>query len=231
MLNEFIDFLRFEKKYGLNIVVKDLFLINKLYLQSFYIKKILDYAKENKLRFTFFVTAKNLEKKKEIINRMLNEGHEIGSHGYNHILLNKRGYKEVYNEFKKADYEFKKYRIHVNGFRSPFLSENNCVIEIAKQFGFKYVSNQLGGKKFKYKNQIIEVPILEPYDWQGLIVKNMMIEDIIQAWKKQKGTCLLHSYLIEKYLGQLGEFLGQNKDLRIYSNLVKNKNCVSIDVY
>lgn len=231
MLNEFIDFLRFEKEYGLKIVIKDIFLINKLYLKKVYVKKILDFADKNKLKFTFFITAKNLEKKKDIINRMLNEGHEISSHGYNHILLDRRPYMEIYKEFKKADYEFKKYGIEVKGFRPPFLSVNKDVIAIAKHFGFEYISAKVGGKKFRYKNKIIEVPIIKPYDWQGLVVKKLTMNELTQIWKKQKGTYLLHPYIIEKYLDQLENFFGKNKDLRIYPNLSKDKNCVSIDLY
>jgi len=231
MLSEFIDFLRFEKRYGLNVVTKDLFLINKLYLQNFYVKKLLDYAGENRLKFTFFITAKNLKKKERIINRILNEGHEIGSHGYNHILLGRRSYKEVYNEFEKADYEFRKYGISVNGFRSPFLSWNKHVIEIAKKFGFKYVSNQLGGKRFKHKNQIIEMPIIKPYDWQGLVVERLTINELMKTWGKQKGVYLLHPYIVTKHLSQLENIFGKNKDWRIYSNLLKDKNCVSVDLY
>lgn len=192
---------------------------------------MLDFADKNDLKFTFFITAKNLKKKKNIIKRILNDGHEIGSHGYNHILLSRLPYTEIYEEFKKADYEFMKCGIDVKGFRPPFLSVNKDVIDIAKYFGFKYVSTQIGGKKFKYKNKIIEVPIIKPYDWQGLVVKKLTINELIQIWKQQKGTCLLHPYIIKKHLNQLESFFGQNKDLRVYSNLSKDKNCVSIDLY
>ena len=98
MLNEFIDFLRHSKKYGLKIMIRDLININKLYLQSSYIKTILDFARENKLKFTFFITAKNIKKRRKLVEQVIKEGHEIGSHGYNHILLGNKNYNEIYKE-------------------------------------------------------------------------------------------------------------------------------------
>ena len=69
MLNEFIDFLKHSKKYGVKIMIRDLININRLYLQSNYIKTILNFARENKLKFTFFITAKNLKKRRKLIVR------------------------------------------------------------------------------------------------------------------------------------------------------------------
>lgn len=45
---------------------------------------ILDILKENKVKATFFVTGVNIEKNIPILERIYNEGHEIGNHTFTH---------------------------------------------------------------------------------------------------------------------------------------------------
>ena len=136
MIEEFIDFVRYEKGYGWNVVFRDLINLNQLHKTQFHIDRILEFAEKHKMKFTFFMTAKNLEKNKTILNKILNKGHEVGSHGYNHVLLVSKSKKRILNEFKKADAMFRRFGITPKGFRPPFLSMNKSVIEIAKRFNF-----------------------------------------------------------------------------------------------
>jgi peptidoglycan-N-acetylglucosamine deacetylase len=46
---------------------------------------ILDILKEAGFKATFFVLGRNAEKHPELIQRMLDEGHELGEHGYAHV--------------------------------------------------------------------------------------------------------------------------------------------------
>lgn len=46
--------------------------------------KILDILKENDIKATFFLVGKITEEKKEIVQRIIDEGHTIGIHSYSH---------------------------------------------------------------------------------------------------------------------------------------------------
>ena len=45
---------------------------------------ILDHAKDKQMHFTFFVLGTRVRRNQELVVRMAEEGHEIGSHGYDH---------------------------------------------------------------------------------------------------------------------------------------------------
>ena len=232
MINEFIDFLRFESGFGTKVLLKDLFNINKLYRQEHYIRRLIDFSAEGGFKFTFFFSAKNMSKRKKIVDIILDGGHEIASHGYNHILLGERDYDEIINEFDLANDVFGSHGIKVVGFRPPFLSLNPMVIKVAGEYNIKYISSRLGGKKRFYDNGILEVPIINPYDWKGLIVDNLDINKLINLWAETKNgsTYLFHPWIISKYFNEIKPLLGENTDYRIKSNIEKNIS-VSFDVY
>jgi peptidoglycan-N-acetylglucosamine deacetylase len=52
-----------------------------------YTPRILDILKANNVKATFFVVGTQIEKCPATFKRMIKEGHEIGSHGYQHIKI------------------------------------------------------------------------------------------------------------------------------------------------
>ncbi|WP_429699524.1 delta-lactam-biosynthetic de-N-acetylase [Alteribacter keqinensis] len=52
-----------------------------------YTKKVLDVLKEKEVPATFFVTGHYLNTERELIQRMLKEGHIVGNHSYHHPSL------------------------------------------------------------------------------------------------------------------------------------------------
>lgn len=64
-----------------------------------YTKELLDGLKERGVKATFFLIGKNVEKNEELVRRMYQEGHCIGSHTYNHVkltsLLDEKACEEV----------------------------------------------------------------------------------------------------------------------------------------
>lgn len=229
---EFIDFIKDSAKYGPWILFKSLIGLNRLYLQDYYINKVLDLAKKNNLKFTFFMTAKNLKKKMHIIRRMTAEGHEIGSHSYNHILHGERDYARIKEEISHAQIEFKKAGVKPEGFRAPFLSLNKDVIKVLGEIGIKYSSNQRSGKIFKHSNGVTEIPIITPYDWEAFTVQGISFEQLMKKWKGQEGAYLLHPWVFSGHLERfMKEKLKKNHDYRIKANLKKGGISVSFDVY
>lgn len=232
MLKELRDFIIFESFYGLKVLLNDLVRVNKVFFQDYYLNNILKFARKRNLKFTFFISAKNLHKRKGLVNRIIREGHEIASHGYHHLLLNKLSSKDLEKEFRMAYNEFKKYDINVKGFRAPFLSLSQNALKLLKRYNFTYSSNKMGGNSFSYKNGIREAPIVKPYDWFGLVIEKQKINELIEHWKQRDGCCyLFHPWIINKHFNKIVGFLGKNKDYRIISNLKNNKPSVSFDVY
>ncbi len=228
MLQEFRDFIRYEKQFGYRVLIRDLLGINRLYLQGYYMNNLLDWAKNKGIKFTFFVTARNLSKHRKIIQRIRQDGHEISSHGYHHILLDRLPYKEIKKEFQLAYNEFNRFGIKPKGFRPPFLAINPDVIKVAGEFGFEYISSTVGGKPFRYKNKVWEVPIIDPYDWQGIVVKNIKFEELLPIWRGSKnGTFLFHPWIIRDKTQKI-DFLKKRK-YRISDNI--NKISVSFDLF
>jgi len=60
--------------------------------------KLLDLLKERGIKATFYVIGKNAAAHPEIVRRMVEEGHEVGNHSYNHPALNKLSAARVKSE-------------------------------------------------------------------------------------------------------------------------------------
>lgn len=68
-----------------------------------YTAQILDILKEKKVKATFFVIGKHVEKYPELARRIVNEGHDIGNHTYSHRDLVPSTRSLVLREVGKAD--------------------------------------------------------------------------------------------------------------------------------
>jgi len=65
--------------------------------------ELLDIFKEKGIKATFFVTGKHIKKYKEIINRIIIEGHELGNHSYSHKNLIFKKSSTIKQEIQKTD--------------------------------------------------------------------------------------------------------------------------------
>lgn len=68
-----------------------------------YTPQILDILKEKKVKATFFLVGKHVEKYPEVAKRIVDEGHEIGNHTYSHRDLVPATRATVVKEIKKAE--------------------------------------------------------------------------------------------------------------------------------
>ncbi len=105
-----------------------------------YTGEILDILKENHVPATFFVIGKNVEKHPELIQRIVDEGHQLGNHTYNHVDLLKADRRTVADEIDKtnkavADITGQAPKIvrPPHGFRDP------VVMEVMAERGLKVV--------------------------------------------------------------------------------------------
>lgn len=60
---------------------------------------VLDILKENDAKATFFCIGRNVKKYPDLYNRILQEGHSVGNHSYNHpkgwLVRNKKYYDDI----------------------------------------------------------------------------------------------------------------------------------------
>jgi peptidoglycan-N-acetylglucosamine deacetylase len=55
--------------------------------------QVLDILKQEQIKATFFVLGEHAEERRDLIKRMVEEGHAVGNHSYNHV------YEELYKNF------------------------------------------------------------------------------------------------------------------------------------
>jgi len=101
--------------------------------------KLLTLLRKHKIHATFFVNGKILNLFPEIVKGLWLQGHEVASHGYEHIKLKERSETEVRVFFKLTRAQFDKIGMTPVGFRSPYLAPNKVMPLIEN--GFFYDSS------------------------------------------------------------------------------------------
>ncbi len=62
--------------------------------------KILDHLKEENIKATFFIIGQKAAKSPKLLQRILDEGHEIGNHTYSHVSLDGISDKDALDEIR-----------------------------------------------------------------------------------------------------------------------------------
>jgi len=84
-------------------------------------EKILDIFKEKGIKATFFTTGRSIENNKSIVQRMINEGHELGNHSYSHINLIFKKKKVILDEIVRTDKLIREFGVKGDiHFRPPY---------------------------------------------------------------------------------------------------------------
>lgn len=81
---------------------------------------ILHILAERNIKATFFCVGDNIRKYPEIFNRLINEGHSIGNHTYNHLNGWKCSMHEYGENVNKCDEQLRKKGIKSSLFRPPY---------------------------------------------------------------------------------------------------------------
>ena len=117
------------------------------------IDKILNLLRKNDTLATFFVVGELLEYTPELLDKIIDNGHEIGFHTMHHTNLNHNGFKDDFDfEVKKfAELTGKKSK----GFRAPTFSMNSSsswAIDILEKNNYLYDSSIVPAKTMLYGN-------------------------------------------------------------------------------
>jgi len=152
------------------------------------LKIIVSLLDKHKTKASFFVTGEVLEKYPEEIKKLYEEEHEIASHSYKHVMLNKSNEKDIEKDLSICRKLIKKIiGEYPKGFRAPSwsISEENYfkIYKILEKLGFKYSSSLFpvnmglyGSSKFSVKpfkplkgKKFIEFPI-RPFEIKNIRV-------------------------------------------------------------
>lgn len=102
--------------------------------------EILDILAEYGIHATFFAVGENIKTHPEIIQREIDEGHEIGNHTYAHTFLKKASRQDVVDELCSFDdmmLEMFEYKSKL--FRPPGGLYNETLCQAAKEMGYSVV--------------------------------------------------------------------------------------------
>lgn len=116
---------------------------------------ILDILKEKNVKSTFFVTGDFLTREKELVKRIVNEGHIIGNHTWNHKNITKISKDELKEELEKVEKEY--YNITgkemIKFFRPPEGEFNKEALINLKNLGYKTFFWSIAYKDWDTNNQ------------------------------------------------------------------------------
>jgi len=130
-------------------------------------ESILEFLSKHKIKATFFFLGYVAEKYPKILKKVHDNGHEIGCHGYNHILVSNFDAEQFNQDLKRATSSIEDViGVKVIGYRAPTFSldiSDTNMVDILIQNGYKYNSGNFTGhwnqtnKKFTDFNNIFEI--------------------------------------------------------------------------
>lgn len=115
-----------------------------------YEEEFLDFLDSRNIKATFFLLGTQLSAHKQTVRRIVDDGHELGSHGYSHKQMTKMTGKEAVQEIKKTNKELKKITgVKATVFRPPYGDFTDYIKENA---GLPIVLWNVDTLDWKYRN-------------------------------------------------------------------------------
>jgi len=141
---------------------------------------ILNLLKERRANATFFILGYFAEKYPELIEKIIDENHEIGTHGHTHLAITELSRDEFQEDLVKSIKILEKIsKEKVWGHRAPFFTiveDTSWAIESLKNIGLKYDSSIFPFKIYKYG--VPDIPLF-PYHISS---KNIKKDDIYEEF-------------------------------------------------
>lgn len=123
--------------------------------------KLLDLLSEKNVKATFFFTAEMARRFPHLVRRVIDEGHELGSHNYNHERLDKFSKGEGRYTIEKSLKILREFG-DVVSFRAPNLQFPNYYYEILERNGILVDSSKATYKGYRegvrFFGNVLEVP-------------------------------------------------------------------------
>ena len=103
--------------------------------------KILDVLKEKNVKAVFFITGDYFLREKNLVDRMVAEGHDVGNHTMNHPSMpSLKSVKAIEEEVLKLDRAFYgRYKSHMKYLRPPKGEYSDLTLAVTKSMGYTNV--------------------------------------------------------------------------------------------
>lgn len=82
--------------------------------------KVLDFLKQRNIKASFFCVGENIEKHPNIFRRVVDEGHTIANHTYNHLNGWKTSDEDYLENIKRCNTQISKFGLNNKLFRPPY---------------------------------------------------------------------------------------------------------------
>ena len=130
-------------KYGALFIgedTKNIYLTLDEGYENGYTGKILDVLKENDCKAVFFVTYAYVKQNKELVQRMIDEGHVIGNHSVNHKSMPTLSLEEASREITKLhNYMLEHFQYEMYLFRPPMGEFSEQTLALCQSLGYRSV--------------------------------------------------------------------------------------------
>ena len=123
---------------------------------------ILDTLKEKGVKATFFITGAYFDSQKELIRRIIDEGHTLGSHSTKHIDFAAKSIDEGYEDLSSLHKNVRdEFDYEMRYFRFPAGSFSERSLEMVNQMGYTSIFWSFGYKDWDPKEQMAPDVALE----------------------------------------------------------------------
>lgn len=101
---------------------------------------VLEILEQHSVKATYFAEAWSLGTYSEVVKDMMNRGHEIAWHAYQHEIWDKLSPKEEEVNFQKSIEVAREFGIKYAGFRPPGGTYTETTSQLLRCHGFRYIS-------------------------------------------------------------------------------------------
>lgn len=136
---------------------------------------VLEILARHRVRGTFFMLGWVADRLPQTVRDIISEGHEIGCHGYSHVMTQQMSHSELREDIYRAKSLLEDFTgSAVRGYRAPSFSISEDLLTLLKDLRFDYDSslNPFGqhdrygaldscvaGRPFRHKTGIVELPM------------------------------------------------------------------------
>lgn len=119
---------------------KNISLMVNVYWGTEYIQPMLDIFEENNVKTTFFIGGTWAVSNEELLNKMIEKGHELGNHGYHHKDHDKISEEENLKQIKNTHTIVKELTgVDMNLFAPPSGAYNKTTVASATSLGYQTI--------------------------------------------------------------------------------------------
>jgi peptidoglycan/xylan/chitin deacetylase (PgdA/CDA1 family) len=105
------------------------------------VPRLLNLLAEQQLPATFFIPGHTIESFPEMVEAILQAGHEVAHHSYAHVDPSEQSYEEERQDMERAWQVLARIGVTPLGFRSPSADYSQHTLSLLEEFGFLYDSS------------------------------------------------------------------------------------------